>query len=93
MNPLPKKTVNRTSQQKKFPITDFFSKCDQILSFLRIWSHLLKKSVMENFILVQCRQKMFPFLGHFTFLHYIKISVFDGDTLAIPHDLPSSLKI
>ena len=29
---------------------DFFSKCDQIRSFLRIWSNLLKKSLMENFI-------------------------------------------
>ena len=28
---------------------DFFSKCDQNRSFLRIWSHLLKKSFMENF--------------------------------------------
>ena len=28
---------------------DFFSKCDQIRGFLRIWSHLLKKSLMENF--------------------------------------------
>ena len=26
-----------------------FSKCDQNRSFLRIWSHLLKKSFMENF--------------------------------------------
>ena len=34
----------------KFCIKDFFSKCDQIRSFLRIWSHLLKKSLMENFI-------------------------------------------
>ena len=33
----------------KFFIKDFFSKCDQIRSFLRIWSHLLKKSLMENF--------------------------------------------
>ena len=31
-------------------IKDFFSKCDQIRSFLRIWSNLLKKSFMENFI-------------------------------------------
>ena len=37
----------------KFSIKDFFSKCDQIRSFLRIWSHLLKKSLMENFIVVQ----------------------------------------
>ena len=29
---------------------DFFSKCDQIRRFLRIWSHLLKKPSMENFI-------------------------------------------
>ena len=25
---------------KKFCIKDFFSKCDQVRSFLRIWSHL-----------------------------------------------------
>ena len=29
---------------------DFFSKCDQIRIFRRIWSHILKKSLMENFI-------------------------------------------
>ena len=34
----------------KFSITDFFSKCDQICRNLQIWSHLLKKPVMENFI-------------------------------------------
>ena len=34
----------------KFSINDFFSKCDQIRSFLRIWSHLLNKSLTENFI-------------------------------------------
>ena len=34
----------------KFSIMDFFSKCDEIRSFLRIWSHLLKKSIIENFI-------------------------------------------
>ena len=31
-------------------IKDFFSKCDQISSFRRIWSHLMNKSLMENFI-------------------------------------------
>ena len=35
---------------KKWSINDFFSKCDQIRSFLRIWWHLLKKSLMENFV-------------------------------------------
>ena len=39
-----------TSQKMNFSIKDFFSKCDQIGSFLRIWSHLLKKSLMEKFI-------------------------------------------
>ena len=34
----------------KFSIKYFFSKCDQIRNCLRIWSHLLKKSFMENFI-------------------------------------------
>ena len=34
----------------KFCIKDFFSKCDQIRSFLRIWSCLLKKSLIQNFI-------------------------------------------
>ena len=34
----------------KFSIKHFLSKCDQMRTFLRIWSHLLTKSVMENFI-------------------------------------------
>ena len=38
-----------TAQKMKFSFKDFFSKCDQIRSFLRIWSHLPKKSLMENF--------------------------------------------
>ena len=37
----------------KFSIKDFFSKYDQIRSFLRICSHLLKKSLMQNFILCE----------------------------------------
>ena len=42
--------TNYTTQKMNFSIKDFFSKCDQIRSFLWIWSHLLKKSLMENFI-------------------------------------------
>ena len=41
---------NQAAKKMKFSIKDFFSKCDQICSFLRIWSHLPKKSFMENFI-------------------------------------------
>ena len=34
-----------------FSTNDFFIKYDKICSFLRIWSHLLKKFLMDNFIL------------------------------------------
>ena len=37
-------------KKMKFSTRDFFSKCEQIRSFLWIWSHLLKQSLMENFI-------------------------------------------
>ena len=42
--------IDVTAQKAEFSIKDFFSKCDQIRSFLRIWSHLLKKCLMKNFI-------------------------------------------
>ena len=47
-----------TVQKMKFPIKDFSSECDQIYRKLRIWTRLLKKSFMENFIFcVQCIQR------------------------------------
>ena len=49
--------VLSTTQKMKFSIKDFFSKFDQILRKLRIWSHLLKKSLMENFNFLQCSVK------------------------------------
>ena len=39
-----------TTEKMELSMKDFLSKCDQIRSFLWIWSHLLKKSSMENFI-------------------------------------------
>ena len=39
-----------TAQKMKFSIKDLLSKCDQIRRNLRIWSNLLKKSLMENLI-------------------------------------------
>ena len=39
-----------TAQKMNYSIKDFFSKCEQIRRKLRIWSHLLKKSLMANFI-------------------------------------------
>ena len=44
------KSVRHTAQKMKFSIKDFFSKCEQIRRKLRIWSRLLKKSLIENFI-------------------------------------------
>ena len=37
-------------KKKKFSIKNLFSKCDEIRRKLRIWSHLPKKSLLENFI-------------------------------------------
>ena len=45
---IPPKKEN-TVKKLKFSIKDFFSKCDLIHRKLRIWSHLRKKSLMENF--------------------------------------------
>ena len=42
--------IKFTAQKIKFFIKDFFSKCDQIRRKLWIWSHLLNKFLMENFI-------------------------------------------
>ena len=43
-------TKHAAKKKLKFSINDFFSKCDQIRRYLRIWLHLLKNSLMENFI-------------------------------------------
>ena len=48
--------IDKSSAQKmEFSIKDFCSKYDQIRSFLRISSHSLKKSFMENFIFCAVR--------------------------------------
>ena len=48
--------LNDTAQKMKFPIDDFFCKYDQISSFLRIWSHLLKKSLMKTSFFAWCEE-------------------------------------
>ena len=42
--------AEQLAQKMKFSVKDYFSKNDQIESFLQIWSNLLKKSLMESFI-------------------------------------------
>ena len=46
-----------TTQKMKISIKDSFSKCNQIRSFLRIWSHLLKKilSGKDFFVCSECK--------------------------------------
>ena len=43
-----------TAQKMKFSIKDFFSNCDQLYRNLRIWSHLLQKSLIKNLIFCAC---------------------------------------
>ena len=65
-------------KKMKFSIKDFFSKCDQIrsfCSFLRIWSHLPKKSLMEIFTLAQCQRELFHwFYATFRVIYYFAVS-------------------
>ena len=42
----------------KIFIKDFFSKFEQILSSLWTWSHLLKKSLVEDFIFCERKWKI-----------------------------------
>ena len=44
------KTNYHCTKNMKFSIKDFVSRCGQIRRKLRIWSHLLTKSLMGNFI-------------------------------------------
>ena len=60
-----------TAQKAKFSVKDFFGKCDQIRSFHRIWSHLLKKSLMEPFIF--CAVLVAAFLVDVDFKHFLKV--------------------
>ena len=45
--------VISTARKMKFSVKDFFSKRDQIRTFLQVWPHLLKKSLTENFIVCE----------------------------------------
>ena len=56
--------ITLTVQKMKFSIKDFFSKCDQARSFLRVWSHLLKKSLVETSLFL-CSDCSLMSLEHF----------------------------
>ena len=63
-----------TGQKMKFSIKDFFSKCDQNRRKLWIWSNLLKKLLMENFIF--CTVSVFP-----TGINLFKINIRNTRTI------------
>ena len=60
-------------QKIKFSIKDFFSKWDQIHRKLQIWSHLLKKSLIENFIF--CAVWDYIGLSYFSKLFALKLEL------------------
>ena len=55
----------------KFFIKDFFSKCDQIRSYLRIWSHLMKKFLTKNFI--YCAVRIWDPVKHLCWRFFVKV--------------------
>ena len=64
------KSQTNAAQKMKFSIKDFFNKCNQILRKLGIWSHLLKKSLVGNFIF--CAVQKVAILGHYNInLYYL----------------------
>ena len=50
----------KIAQKMNISIKNFFCKYNQILRFLRIGSHLLKKSLTENFIFCAVKRKLIP---------------------------------
>ena len=73
----------------KFSIKDFIGKCDQICSFLWIWSFLLKKSWMKNFILFvqwQCsKYTSLKYRKYFWKLEYLECIIYLSVTYPLGH--------
>ena len=60
----------------------FFGKCDQIPSFLQIWSHLLRKSLTENFSFCTVqRVKSFCFMDDRS--HVLILLIVENDFSAV----------
>ena len=78
-NGVKKSAESFTAQKIKCSIKDFFSKYDQIRSFPRIWSHWLKKSLMENLVFCAVLYEFWRFLSMpfaFLYLNFWEILVF-----------------
>ena len=72
--------ISNKAQKMKFSVKDFFSKFDQIRHLLWIWSYLLKKSLMKNFFLVQCKMKLFAKIVNDWKLKFTKIWLFSRNS-------------
>ena len=78
------KNIFCTARKMKFPIKDFFSNCDQIRRKLPIWSHYLKKSLMENFTFraVSGKISKLPKL-EYSILNYLTKSISSSISLSL----------
>ena len=59
----------------KFSVEDLFSKCEEIRSFLRIYSHLLMRSLMENFRF--CAMHFFWTFGLSLYYENLELCIWD----------------
>ena len=73
-----------TAQKVKLSIKECFSKCDQIRSFLRIWSHLLKKYLIEEFTFCALCFR-FQWTFSVNFLKFLAISYRCGLLILFPY--------
>ena len=68
-------------KKMKFSIKDFFSKCHQIHRFLRIWSHLMKESLMKklHFFVQRCllKKRASDFQKYISCLYIFRTCFFD----------------
>ena len=55
-------------------VNDFFSKCDQIHRKLLTWSHLLKKSLVENFIFYDVQLGQLDSLSNYSHHYYLSFA-------------------
>ena len=77
------------AQKVKLSINDSFSKCDQIRSFQRILSYLLRKSLMENSIF--CAVTAFFYLLFELYMLVLFIFAFQDLQNSVPWSAPFAL--
>ena len=67
---------DNTAQKMKFSVKNLFGKCDQIRSFLRIWSHLLEKNpYWKTSFFVHCKSHNSYFAKQRSFLIFFHYTV------------------